>query len=121
MNMKLVVGIAGLMVAATVPLLAHHSFAAEYDANAKLTLKGTVTKVDWMNPHIWVYVDAKDESGKMIHWQCEGGAPNTLQQMRELLSERDARIEALEKTVAELRAAVSHMGTHPQNGSSFAP
>jgi len=65
-------------VAAAVPLLAHHSFAAEYDGNAKLTLKGTVTKVDWMNPHIWVYIDAKDEAGKMIHWQCEGGPPNSL-------------------------------------------
>ncbi len=78
MKTKLVVCMAGLLVAAAVPLLAHHSFAAEYDANAKLTLKGTVTKVDWMNPHIWVYLDAKDESGKMIHWQCEGGPPNTL-------------------------------------------
>ncbi|HTA44269.1 MAG TPA: DUF6152 family protein [Bryobacteraceae bacterium] len=78
MKTKLVVCMAGLLVAAAVPLLAHHSFAAEYDANAKLTLKGTVTKVDWMNPHIWVYVDAKDEAGKMIHWQCEGGPPNTL-------------------------------------------
>lgn len=78
MKTKLVVCMAGLLVAAAVPLLAHHSFAAEYDANAKLTLKGTVTKVDWMNPHIWVYVDAKDDAGKMIHWQCEGGPPNTL-------------------------------------------
>lgn len=78
MKTKLVVCMAGLLVAAAVPLLAHHSFAAEYDANAKLTLKGTVTKVDWMNPHIWVYIDAKDDSGKMIHWQCEGGPPNTL-------------------------------------------
>ncbi len=78
MKTKLVCCMAGLLVAAALPLLAHHSFAAEYDANAKLTLKGTVTKVDWMNPHIWVYLDAKDESGKMIHWQCEGGPPNTL-------------------------------------------
>lgn len=78
MKTKLVVCMAGLLVAAAVPLLAHHSFAAEYDANAKLTLKGNVTKIDWMNPHIWIYLDAKDESGKMVHWQCEGGPPNTL-------------------------------------------
>lgn len=78
MKTKLVVCMAGLLVAAAVPLVAHHSFAAEYDSNAKLTLKGTVTKVDWMNPHIWIYVDAKDDTGKMVHWQCEGGPPNTL-------------------------------------------
>jgi hypothetical protein len=77
MKKKLVV-VAGLMLAAALPTLAHHSFAAEYDGNKKLTLKGTVTKVDWMNPHIWVYLDAKDDSGTTVHWQCEGGPPNTL-------------------------------------------
>jgi hypothetical protein len=78
MKEKLVICMAGLLVASALPLLAHHSFAAEYDANKKVTLKGTVTKVDWMNPHIWIYLDAKDEKGAMIHWQCEGGPPNTL-------------------------------------------
>ena len=57
---------------------AHHSFAAEYDGNAKLTLKGTIAKIDWMNPHIWIYIDAKDEAGKVTRWQCEGGPPNSL-------------------------------------------
>jgi hypothetical protein len=78
MKEKLVICMAGLMLSAALPLLAHHSFAAEYDGEKKLTLKGTVTKVDWMNPHIWVYLDAKDEKGTMVHWQCEGGPPNTL-------------------------------------------
>jgi hypothetical protein len=78
MKEKLVICMAGLLLASALPLLAHHSFAAEYDANKKLTLKGTVTKVDWMNPHIWIYLDAKDENGATIHWQCEGGPPNTL-------------------------------------------
>jgi uncharacterized protein DUF6152 len=67
----------GLLVSAT-PVLAHHSFAAEFDDKKPVTLKGTVTKVDWMNPHIWIYVAAKDESGKTAQWQCEGGPPNTL-------------------------------------------
>jgi hypothetical protein len=78
MKTKLVICMAGLTLSAALPMLAHHSFAAEYDDKQKLTLKGTVTKVDWMNPHIWVYLDAKDEKGAMIHWQCEGGPPNTL-------------------------------------------
>ena len=69
---------AGLVVAATLPASAHHSFAAEFDANKPVTLKGTVTKVEWANPHIWVYLDVKDEQGALQHWQCEGGPPNTL-------------------------------------------
>ena len=78
MKQKLIVCMAGLLLAAALPLLAHHSFAAEYDGNAKLTLKGTIAKIDWMNPHIWIYIDAKDDAGKVTRWQCEGGPPNSL-------------------------------------------
>jgi len=78
MNMtRFIIG-AGLVVAGTFPLYAHHSFAAEFDPNKPVTLTGAVTKVEWGNPHIWVYVDVKDERGSLQHWQCEGGAPNTL-------------------------------------------
>ena len=67
-----------MVLGAVVPAFAHHSFAAEYDDKRPLTLRGNVTKVEWMNPHIWIYLDVKDESGNLTHWQCEGGAPNGL-------------------------------------------
>ena len=66
------------LLAAAVPMLAHHSFSAEFDSSKPVTLKGSVTKVDWLNPHIWIYLDVKDDSGKVASWQCEGGPPNTL-------------------------------------------
>ncbi len=63
---------------AAIPVLAHHSFAAEYDSQAPITLKGTVTKVEWTNPHSYVYVDVKDANGNVVNWAVEGYPPNTL-------------------------------------------
>lgn len=65
---------AGLSLVSVAPLLAHHSFAAEYDANKPVTIKGVVTKVEWMNPHARFYVDAKDTDGKVTNWNFELGA-----------------------------------------------
>src|SRR5579863_5585166 len=66
-------------VLAVTPLLAHHSFAAEYDSKRPVTLKGTVTKIDWMNPHVYFYIDVEDDSGKTVTWGLEMGPPNGLQ------------------------------------------
>ena len=75
---------------AAVPSFAHHSFSAEFDASKKITLKGTVTKFEWTNPHIFIYMDVKDEGGTVTHWQCEGGPPNTL--MRQGWTRNDVKV-----------------------------
>ena len=72
----LVVG-AGLLLAA-VPLMAHHSFAAEYDATKPVKFTGTVTQMEWINPHAWIHLDVKSPDGKVVNWMVEAGAPNAL-------------------------------------------
>jgi hypothetical protein len=58
--------------------LAHHAFSAEFDANAPVTLRGKVTKVEWINPHAWIHLAAEQEDGSTVAWMVEGGTPNTL-------------------------------------------
>ncbi len=64
--------------AISLPLIAHHSFSAEYDASKPVKVTGVVTKVEWLNPHIWFYVDEKDANGNVTHWAFSGGAPGQL-------------------------------------------
>ena len=79
MRTLLFIAAAGLaVVAAGAPLAAHHSFAAEFDGSKPVTLKGTVTKMEWTNPHAWLHVDVKGPDGKVVSWMVEGGAPNAL-------------------------------------------
>jgi hypothetical protein len=70
--------IGALLLACGASLSAHHSFAAEFDANQPVQLKGTVVKVEWINPHTWIHLDVKKTDGSMERWMIEGGTPNTL-------------------------------------------
>ena len=82
MRKKLGVLVAGLgLLVPAIPALAHHSFAAEYDANKPITLNGVVTKLDWTNPHARFYVDIKDKSGKVTNWNLELASPNALRRL----------------------------------------
>jgi hypothetical protein len=76
-NLAACVAAAGLFLA-VVPALAHHSFSAEFDSKKPIRLEGTVAKMEWVNPHAWIYLDVKKPDGTIEQWKIEGGTPNAL-------------------------------------------
>ncbi|HLH29798.1 MAG TPA: DUF6152 family protein [Terriglobia bacterium] len=89
-----------------VSLMAHHSFAAEFDSAKQVKMTGVVTKIDWTNPHVWFYLDVKDESGKITNWGFEMGPPHMLQ------------AGGWTRTTMKLGDIVSVQGSMAKNGSN---
>ena len=100
------------MLASAAPVFAHHAFAAEYDANKPISLRGKLTKVEWVNPHGWIHIDVTDDSGKVVNWAVETGSPNAL--LRRGLRKTDFT-EGLEIVVDGFRAK---NGSATINGTS---
>ena len=74
----LLVAVAGILLSAAAPLLAHHAFSAEFDQSKPIKMSGEITKLEWTNPHAWLFVDVKGSDGKAVSWRFEMGAPNAL-------------------------------------------
>ena len=74
----LALSLGAILLLSAAPLIAHHSFAAEFDIKRPVKLRGTVTKMDWINPHSWIHMDVKGQDGKIVSWMIEGGSPNAL-------------------------------------------
>jgi hypothetical protein len=74
----LLVALAGMLLAAVAPLAAHHAFSAEFDQSKPIKLSGEITKLEWTNPHAWLFIDVKGPDGKVVNWRLEMGAPNAL-------------------------------------------
>src|SRR6266481_107578 len=104
------VGVVGLLVLATVPVAAHHAFSAEFDSNRPVQLTGVVTKMEWVNPHSWIYIDVKKPDGTVEKWMIEGGTPNTL--LRRGLRKQDLQ----PGTEIKVEGYLAKDGGHRANG-----
>jgi hypothetical protein len=74
----LLIAVAGILLSAVVPVLAHHAFSAEFDQSKSIKISGEITKLEWVNPHAWLFLDVKGPDGKVTPWRFEMGAPNAL-------------------------------------------
>ena len=92
----------------SLPVMAHHSFAAEYDDTKPVKVSGVVTKVEWKNPHIWFYVDVKDADGNVTNWAFSGGAPGQL--MRRGINKESIQVGAIVNVEGFLAKDGSHNG-----------
>ena len=74
----LLAALAGMLLGTVVPVLAHHAFSAEFDQSKPIKVAGEIAKVEWVNPHAWIFIDVKGADGKVVPWRFEMGAPNAL-------------------------------------------
>ena len=106
MRLRLTIALGVLLTATSA--LAHHSFSSEYDAKQPITLSGLVTKVEWQNPHVYFYINVKDEAGKMANWALEMGAPSGLQR------------QGWTRNTLQVGDMVTVEGSRARNGSNLA-
>ena len=104
--MRAAILVAVSVLTAAPGLAGHHSFAAQYDADKQVTLVGTITKVEWTNPHTYFYLDVTDDAGKIVNWAVEGGAPNVLYR------------EGWKPTSLKAGDRVTILGARAKNGSN---
>jgi hypothetical protein len=105
-RLALVFTLISALLAGAVPAMAHHSFAAEFDSNKPVTLTGAVAKVEWTNPHVWFFINVKDETGTVTNWGFEMGPPHLLQN------------QGWTRTTMKLGDTVTVHGTLAKNGSN---
>ena len=108
-----ITGFMAALLLCAIPAWAHHAFAAEFDIKKPVKLEGTVTKMEWINPHAWIHIDVKGPDGKVTSWMVEGGTPN-------ILLRRGFTKQSLEKgTVVIVEGYQAKNGENRANGSNI--